>query len=85
MDETPVRTSWLSAWEDYRCLGPEKGKERLWVLPTFHPLISFFFKNLFIYVTVPGLRWGTWNLIFVATCRIFLVASFELLVEVCGI
>lgn len=84
MDETPVRTSWLSAWEDYRCLGPEKGKERLWVLPTFHPLISFFFKNLFIYVT-GGLRWGTWNPIFVATCRIFLVASFELLVAVCGI
>ena len=51
MDETPVRTSWLSAREDYRCLGPEKGKERLWVPPAFHPLISFFLsfflKNIY--------------------------------------
>ena len=51
MDGMPVRTSWLSAQEDYRCLGPEKGEERLWVLPAFHLLISFllFLKNIYLF------------------------------------
>ena len=50
MDGMPVRTSWLSAQEDYRCLGPEKGEERLGAacFPPTHFFPSFLKKYLFI-------------------------------------